>query len=127
MRFLHTMIRVNDLEKSVWFYRDVLGFEERRRLENEKGRFTLVFLAPPGAPADSPMIELTYNWGRTEPYDHGNAYGHMAFGVDSIEAVGERLKAHGLSFSWGPGSSPGGGKMAFVDDPDGYEIELLER
>ncbi|MBI3945827.1 MAG: VOC family protein [Armatimonadetes bacterium] len=122
MRFLHTMIRVNDLEKSVQFYRDALGFEERRRVENESGKFTLVFLAPPGAPEDTPLIELTYNWGRTEPYERGNAYGHMAFGVDSFDAVDERLKAHGLGFSWGPR-----GKMAFVEDPDGYEIELLLR
>ncbi|MDH7568773.1 MAG: VOC family protein [Armatimonadota bacterium] len=126
MRFLHTMLRVYDLEKSLHFYKDVLGFQERRRLDHEKGRFTLVFLAPPGAPEGSPELELTYNWGH-EPYNRGNAYGHLAFAVDSLEEVEKKLKAHGLGFSWGPGKSPGGGNMAFIDDPDGYEIELLER
>jgi len=128
MRFLHTMIRVLDLDKSVRFYCDALGFEERRRISHEKGRFTLVSLSPPGAPEDGPQIELTHNWDRDRPYERGEGYGHTAFGVDSMDALGERLKAHGLGFSWGPGSTPDGkGKMAFVDDPDGYEIELLER
>ncbi len=126
MQFLHTMVRVFDLEKSLQFYQ-ALGFEERRRMDHEKGRFTLVFLAPAGALADGPQIELTHNWDRDKPYERGEGYGHIALGVDSMDALGERLKAHGLGFSWGPGSSPGGGKMAFVDDPDGYEIELLER
>lgn len=125
MKLLHTMIRVFDLEKSVRFYCDVLGFQLRSRNEHEKGRFTLVFLTPPGGGGE---IELTHNWDQDKPYTLGNGYGHMAFAVDSMDEVGKRLEAHGLKFSWGPGKTPsGGGGMAFVEDPDGYEIELLEK
>ena len=126
MRYLHTMIRVGDLERSVDFYCGVLGFSELRRSEYPDGRFTLVFLRAPGDGDDGPSIELTCNWG-VERYTLGDGYGHMAFQVDSVEAVGERLAAAGLGFSWGPGKTPDGRKtMAFVEDPDGYKIELLE-
>ena len=126
MRYLHTMIRVGDLERSVDFYCGVLGFSELRRSEYPDGRFTLVFLRAPGDGDDGPSLELTYNWG-VERYTPGDGYGHMAFQVDSVDAVGERLAAAGLGFSWGPGKTPDGRKtMAFVEDPDGYKIELLE-
>ena len=125
MKFLHTMIRVSDLDRSIRFYREGLGFELRTRKDFDKGRFTLAFLAIPGQPGE---IELTHNWDRTEPYERGNGYGHVGLGVDSIDSVGERLKAHGYQLSWGPGKTPGGERqMAFVDDPDGYEIELIEQ
>jgi lactoylglutathione lyase len=126
VRYLHTMIRVGDLERSVDFYCGVLGFSELRRSEYPDGKFTLVFLRAPGDADDGPSLELTYNWG-VERYTLGDGYGHMAFQVDSVEAVGARLAAAGLGFSWGPGKTPDGRKiMAFVEDPDGYKIELLE-
>lgn len=128
MRYLHTMLRVFDLDKSLRFYQDVLGFKVQRRNDYEAKQFSLVFLTAPGDPDDGPMLELTYNWDREQPYDRGDAYGHLAFAVDSLEEVGKRLESAGLSFSWGPGKTPGGDRrMAFVDDPDGYEIELIER
>ncbi len=127
MRYLHTMIRVFDLDKSLHFYQDVLGFKVQRRDDYEKKQFSLVFLTASGDSAEGPAIELTYNWDREQPYHRGDAYGHMAFAVDSIEEVGKKLEAAGLQFSWGPGSTPSGDRrMAFVDDPDGYEIELIE-
>ncbi|ROR32188.1 lactoylglutathione lyase [Inmirania thermothiophila] len=126
MRYLHTMIRVGDLERSVKFYTEVLGFKEVRRRDYPEGKFTLVFLRAPGEAEGGPELELTYNWG-VERYELGNGYGHMAFAVDSIDAIGERLRARGLDFSWGPGRTPDGRTaMAFVKDPDGYAIELLE-
>ena len=132
MRYLHTMIRVVDLEKSLRFYREGLGFEVVKRSDHEKDRFTLVFLmAGSGAdgsnePMNEPMIELTHNWD-TKSYVRGDAYGHVAYRVASIAAVQSRLKGHGYDLSWGPGRTPDGKKaMAFVDDPDGFEIELLE-
>jgi lactoylglutathione lyase len=126
MRYLHTMIRVTNLEASMKFYCDGLGFEEVRREDHENDRFTLVFLKSADDRRDGPMVELTYNWD-THSYNHGDAYGHVAYAVDSIDAVRERLKKSGYDLSWGPGLTPSGKtKMAFVDDPDGFEIELLE-
>lgn len=119
------MIRVIDLEKSLNFYRDGLGFQLVSRDDYPKDRFSLVFLRA-GDSDHEPMIELTHNWD-TKSYERGNAYGHVAYRVDSIEAVQQRLKKHGYDLSWGPGTTPSGSRrMAFVDDPDGYEIELLE-
>jgi lactoylglutathione lyase len=124
MRYLHTMVRVFDLDRSLDYYCKVLGFTLRARHDHEKGRFTLAFLTTGEGDGE---VELTYNWDQKEPYQLGNAYGHMAFRVDSLETVGKRLAEHGLKFSWGPGNTPGGNRgMAFVEDPDGYEIELLE-
>ena len=124
MKYLHTMIRVFDLEKSLKFYTDVLGFKLRSRRDFEKGRFTLAFLSSNGGGGE---IELTHNWDQKEPYPLGKGYGHMAFQVDSMDQLGKRLEEHGWKFSWGPGKTPGGERqMAFVEDPDGYEIELLE-
>lgn len=126
MQYLHTMIRVGDLERSVHFYVNVLGFREVRRAEYPDGKFTLVFLQAPGDASDGPMLELTYNWG-VDSYDLGTGYGHVAYRVDSIEDIGMSLKRAGLDFSWGPGETPDGRKkMAFIDDPDGYKIELIQ-
>lgn len=126
MKYLHTMIRVTQLEKSLHFYCDALGFEITKREDHEDERFSLVFLGLKNDPKDAPKIELTYNWD-THQYDRGNAYGHMAFQVDSIDQVQARLRKFGYDLSWGPGLTPNKNrKMAFVDDPDGYEIELLE-
>lgn len=130
MRYLHTMIRVVDLNKSLDFYTRGLGFSQVSRQDYPKDRFTLVFLRAPGDDSkggqSSPLIELTHNWD-TQAYVRGDAFGHMAYRVDSIEAIQTRLKAAGYDLSWGPGMTPSGKtKMAFVDDPDGYEIELLE-
>ena len=131
MRYLHTMIRVTNLEKSLRFYCEGLGFTQVSRQDYEKDRFTLVFLKAPGdkdrpESERSPMIELTHNWD-TASYTLGNGYGHMAFQVESIEKVREGLKKIGCDLSCGPGLTPNGKTaMAFIDDPDGYEIELLQ-
>ena len=126
LSYLHTMIRVADLGKSLHFYCEGLGFELVSRDDYEKDRFTLVFLKTAGASAPAPMLELTYNWD-TNAYEKGNAYGHMAYRVSSVDEVQEQLKKCGYNLSWGPGTTPSGKRrMAFVDDPDGYEIELLE-
>ncbi len=127
LHYLHTMIRVTDLDRSIRFYTLGLDFEVVSRSDHEDGRFSLVFLKSKSDTGNrAPMIELTHNWD-VSSYTLGNAYGHVAFRVDSIEAVQERLKQHGYDLSWGPGLTPNGKtKMAFVDDPDGYEIEILE-
>ncbi len=133
MKYLHTMLRVSDLEKSLHFYNIALGFKVVSRQDHAKDKFTLVFLFAPSdsiypqpAPVAAPMIELTYNWG-VSSYEKGNAYGHMAYQVESIEKIQIQLKQHGYDLSWGPALSPSGNsRLAFIDDPDGYEIELLE-
>jgi lactoylglutathione lyase len=127
MRYLHTMIRVGNLEKSVKFYTEVLGFKEVSRADYPDGKFTLVFLKSSlNAGENEPLIELTYNWG-VEKYEIGGGYGHVAYQVDSMDEIAERVKKAGLSFSWGPGKTPNGKRgMAFLQDPDGYKIELLE-
>src|SRR5258708_7649214 len=126
MRYLHTMIRVRNLEKSLTFYTEGLGFKLVKKTDYEKDKFTLTFLIAPGDSKTGPQIELTYNWG-TSDYQQGNAYGHTAYDVDSIDEIQKRLKKIGSDLSWGPGVTPDGRrKMAFVDDPDGYEIELLQ-
>src|SRR5947209_17929434 len=108
MRYLHTMIRVANLEKSLDFYCKGLGFEQASRQDHEKDRFSLVFLRAPGDPGNAaPLIELTYNWD-THSYQRGDGYGHVAYSVDSVEAVQERLRKHGYDLSWGPGLTPSG-------------------
>ena len=130
MKYLHTMIRVVDLEKSLHFYTQGLGFEVVSRQDFEKDRFTLIFLQSKEdlkSHSKSSMIELTHNWD-TKSYVRGDAFGHVAYQVDSIAAVQSQLKAHGYDLSWGPGAAPSGSSMiAFVDDPDGFEIELIQR
>jgi len=125
MKFLHTMIRVTDLEKSIRFYCEGLGFKLLSKNEYPDGKFTLAFLRAGQDSDNGPQIELTHNWG-TKEYTRGDAYGHVAYQVDSIEEVQKRLQKSGFDLSWGPGKTPNGKRaMAFVDDPDGYEIELL--
>ena len=119
MKYLHTMVRVADLDKSLHFYRDLLGLRELRRIENEKGRFTLVFLAAPGD--DDAQVELTYNWD-PEPYTIGRAFGHLAYEVDDVYAMCERLAAGGVTIN----RPPRDGRMAFVRSPDDISIELLQ-
>ena len=126
MRYLHTMIRVGDLDRSIAFYKEVLGFAEARRSEYPDDKFTLAYLCAPGDVDNGPMLELTYNWG-VDHYDLGSGYGHIAFQVDSLQDIQRRLAKANRGFSWGPGKTPDGGTtMAFIDDPDGYKVELLE-
>lgn len=126
MKYLHTMVRVTDIEASLRFYRDLLGLVEISRTENEPGRFTLIFLAAPGdearAKADkAPMLELTYNWD-PEDYDGGRNFGHLAYHVDDIYETCARLQDGGVVIN----RPPRDGHMAFVRSPDGISIELLQ-
>ncbi|WP_026871010.1 VOC family protein [Inquilinus limosus] len=120
MKYLHTMVRVTDLEQSLHFYRDLLGLKETRRTENEKGRYTLVFLAPPGQ-EDAP-IELTYNWD-PEVYTGGRNFGHLAYEVDDIYAFCDKLQKAGVTIN----RPPRDGRMAFVRSPDNISIEILQK
>ena len=120
MKYLHTMVRVADLEKSLNFYRDLLGLRELRRIENEGGRFTLVFLAAPGD--DAAQVELTYNWD-PEDYGIGRAFGHLAYEVEDIYAACEKLQAGGVTIN----RPPRDGRMAFVRSPDNISVELLQK
>jgi lactoylglutathione lyase len=120
MKYLHTMVRVADLGKSLHFYRDLLGLRELRRIENEGGRFTLVFLAAPGD--DAAQIELTYNWD-PEDYGIGRAFGHLAYEVEDIYAACEKLRAGGVTIN----RPPRDGRMAFVRSPDNISVELLQK
>lgn len=120
MKYLHTMVRVADLEKSLHFYRDLLGLREVRRIENEGGRFTLVFLAAPGD--DAAQVELTYNWD-PEDYGIGRAFGHLAYEVEDIYAACEKLRAGGVTIN----RPPRDGRMAFVRSPDNISVELLQK
>ena len=120
MRFLHTMLRVRDLDASLDFFTK-LGLRETRRQRNEKGRFTLVFLGT-GAPGDTAEIELTHNWDQSEPYATGRFFGHLAFQVEDIHATCARLQAAGVAIL----RPPRDGRMAFVKSPDGQSIELLQ-
>jgi lactoylglutathione lyase len=121
MKLLHLMLRVIDLDRSIAFFR-LLGLHEVRRKESEAGRFTLVYLQELGTPAGF-EIELTLNWGRTEPYGGGNNFGHIAIEVDDINAKCDELAAHGAVIA----RPPRDGRMAFVKTPDGISIELLQR
>ena len=120
MKYLHTMVRVTNLEQSLDFYVNKLGLVELRRTEHEKGRFTLVFLAAPGD--EHAQIELTYNWD-PEAYGGGRNFGHVAYAVDDIYATCQRLKDAGVTIN----RPPRDGKMAFVRSPDNISIELLQR
>lgn len=119
MRYLHTMVRVGDLDQSLDFYCNKLGLEELRRTENDKGRFTLVFLAAPGD--RDAQLELTYNWDTSE-YTEGRNFGHIAYAVDDIYAVCRRLLDSGVTIN----RPPRDGYMAFVRSPDNISIELLQ-
>ncbi len=127
MRFIHTMIRVRDIAESLDFWCDKMGLVETRRVDNEQGRFTLIFLA---APADkdraiathAPELELTYNWGSEEVYETGRSWGHLAYRVDDIYAFCARLAAAGVVIN----RPPRDGRMAFVVSPDGVSVELIQ-
>ena len=126
MRYLHTMIRVSDVEKSLDFFCNKLGMVEVRRHENEQGRFTLIFLAAPkdkaaSAAARAPELELTYNWD-PETYSGGRNFGHLAYKVDDIYATCQRLMDAGVTIN----RPPRDGHMAFVKSPDDISIELLQ-
>jgi lactoylglutathione lyase len=127
MRYLHTMVRVKDLEASLHFYCNLFGLQEIRRFENEKGRFTLVFLTAEKdlekAKGDmSPCLELTYNWD-TEDYTGGRNFGHLAYEVDDIYAICQKLMDNGVIIN----RPPRDGHMAFVRSPDGISIEILQK
>lgn len=126
MQYLHTMLRVRDLDRAVEFYTKVLGFSQVSREDYPNGRFTLCFLRASNDTNSGPLLELTHNWD-TDDYDNGNAYGHLAYKVDSLEEIGNRLAEFDSEFSWGPGETPNGRRMmAFITDLDGYAIELLQ-
>lgn len=122
MRFLHSMIRVRDLDAALHFFCHNLGLREARRRESPEGRFTLVFLET-GAPGDDAQIELTYNWDQTEPYSVGRSFGHLAFAVDDIYETCARLERGGVVIL----RPPRDGRMAFVRSPDLISIELLQK
>jgi|SRR6516165_241663 lactoylglutathione lyase len=124
--YLHTMLRVGDLERSVKFYTGLLGMKELRRSEVPAGKYTLAFLGY-GAEATHTVLELTYNWG-VEQYEIGTAFGHLALGVPDIYAACEKLRAAGAKITREPGPVKFGTTViAFIEDPDGYKIELIER
>ncbi len=120
MKYLHTMVRVSDIDASLDFYCDKLGLEEVSRNENKQGRFTLVFLSAPGD--SSGMVELTYNWDGDNIGDGDRNFGHLAYAVDDIYATCQRLKDGGVTIS----RPPRDGHMAFVRSPDNISIEILQ-
>ncbi len=127
MRYLHTMVRIKDLDASLDFYTRIFGLTEVRRTENEKGRFTLIFLAAPedaesGTSVKAPLLELTYNWD-TENYQGGRNFGHLAYEVDNIYEFCQQLMDKGITIN----RPPRDGNMAFVKSPDGISIELLQK
>ncbi len=127
MRYLHTMIRVTDIDKTLQFFRDMLDMTEVRRIENEQGRFTLVFLAAnddveAGRANKAPLVELTYNWD-PETYSAGRNFGHLAYEVDDIYATCDRLMKAGVTIN----RPPRDGHMAFVRSPDNISLELLQK
>jgi len=131
MRYLHTMVRVQDINASLHFYCDLLGMKEVRRIDNEKGRFTLIFLAADADEASAreskaPLIELTYNWPAEgeagEKYEGGRNFGHLAYNVDDIYATCQKLMDGGVTIN----RPPRDGHMAFVRSPDGISLELLQ-
>jgi lactoylglutathione lyase len=126
MRYLHTMVRARDLDETLDFYCDKLGLVETRRYDSEAGRFTLVFLAASddaerAAEGQSPLVEITWNWD-TEEYDGGRNFGHLAYSVDNIYALCQRLMDKGVVIN----RPPRDGHMAFIRSPDGISIELLQ-
>ena len=125
MQLLHTMLRVGNLEESVRFYTEVLGMKLLRQKEYPDGKFTLAFVGY-GDDSDHTVLELTYNWG-VEKYNLGDAYGHIAIGIDDIYGTCEQIKARGGKVSREPGPMKHGSTViAFVEDPDGYKVELVQ-
>ena len=119
MHYLHTMVRITDVDASLHFYRDALGLEVLSRRDVPQGRFTLIFLAAPGN--ETAQVELTYNWD-PEAYTGGRNFGHLAYAVDNIYATCQRLMDHGVTIN----RPPRDGRMAFVRSPDGISVELLQ-
>ncbi|WP_460321788.1 lactoylglutathione lyase [Alkalibacterium psychrotolerans] len=120
---LHTCVRVKDLDKSLTFYKDILGLEEVRRLDYPDYKFTLVYLALPG---DEVELELTYNYDQEEPYELGNGYGHIAIGVENLENTHEEYSQAGHDVTDLKGLSDGAASYFFIKDPDGYKIEIIQ-
>jgi lactoylglutathione lyase len=120
MKYLHTMVRVSDVDASLKFYCDALGLKEVRRIDNEQARFTLIFLAAPGD--ENAQVELTYNWDPQE-YGGGRNFGHLAYQVDDVYAACQRLMDHGVTIN----RPPRDGWMAFVRSPDNISVELLQK
>ncbi|MBK8288437.1 MAG: lactoylglutathione lyase [Cellvibrionales bacterium] len=126
MRLLHTMLRVTDLPRSIAFYTDVLGMTLLRQQDYPEGQFTLAFLGY-GAESENTVIELTYNWGVSQ-YEMGNGYGHIAIAVDDVQVAVDIMRSKGANILREPGPMKAGTTvLAFLEDPDGYRIELLER
>ncbi|WP_413112070.1 lactoylglutathione lyase [Thaumasiovibrio sp. DFM-14] len=124
-RILHTMIRVGDLDRAIQFYTQIMGMDLLRKSENSEYKYTLAFVGY-GDESKGAVIELTYNWG-TDTYDMGNAFGHIAIGVDDIYATCDAISAAGGDVTRAPGPVLGGSThIAFVTDPDGYKIELIQ-
>jgi len=121
MKYLHTMVRVENIEKSLNFYCNLLGLEEVRRRESEKGRFTLIFLAAKNSDDKTGLLELTYNWD-PEKYTSGRNFGHLAYNVENIYDICKKLMDNGVTIN----RPPRDGHMAFVRSPDGISIELLQ-
>lgn len=127
MRYLHTMVRIRDIDESLDFYGNKLGLREVRRIDNEQGRFTLIFLSAPddrdsAAAEQAPLVELTYNWD-PEEYSGGRNFGHLAYEVDDIYDTCRHLMDNGVTIN----RPPRDGRMAFVKSPDGISIELLQK
>ena len=127
MRYLHTMVRITEVDESLKFYCDVLGMREMRRMDSEKGRFTLIFLAAPAdrrraAEETAPLLELTYNWD-PEPYPGGRNFGHLAFEVDDIYMTCQHIVDSGVTLN----RPPRDGRMAFIRSPDNISVELLQK
>jgi lactoylglutathione lyase len=120
VRYLHTMVRISDVDQSLRFYRDLLGLKEIRRREDEKGRYTLIFLAPPSQ--EETPVELTYNWD-PEEYTGGRNFGHLAYEVEDIYAFCKKLMDAGVTIN----RPPRDGRMAFVRSPDNISIEILQK
>ncbi len=126
MNFLHTMIRVGDLDRSIEFYTTILGMKLLRKTDYPGGRFTNAFVGY-GDEAENTVVELTHNWD-TDSYDLGSGFGHLAFGVEDIYATCDAMREQGLTISREPGPMKHGTTViAFVEDPDGYKIELIEK
>ena len=122
--FLHTMIRVKDLDRSVAFYTGPLGMKELRRREVPEGKYTLVFVGY----GDGPEVELTHNWDQAQPYEIGSGFGHLAVGMPDVYAACERMRGEGVTITREPGPVKFGTTViAFVEDPDGYKVELIQR
>ncbi|TGL87653.1 lactoylglutathione lyase [Leptospira congkakensis] len=121
MKYLHTMIRVKDLDKALHFFVDILGLQITRRNEHPEGKFTLVFLST--GEVDAPEVELTYNWDQAEPYTTGRNFGHLAYEVDNIYETCEKIQKMGVTIN----RPPRDGRMAFIRSPDLISIELLQK